>query len=365
MPLENCGKRLGGIIQGKLTKLRGSARNGGKAIRCEEAQMLLDQYAHGELEPALAEAVSRHLANCRDCTAELEAVSATGASLRQALLEPPQVDLFPLIAERCRSRGCQTKARSSLGRWALSGLAAACALGLVILANWQATRTNPALQSRANRMQAKGSAAEQSRPYKVPGQNAAVPLNAKPNSPTSAAEGKQTGLPAENAHSRQEVLPNKHRPVERQNFLQEVLPNKHQLIERQNFSQEALADKRQSQNLPSSPKPKRAPLDLSNSSPSEKPLGVAEEGGADIPAPDQPELVLIAEPEVVGQVSAPERLPSYTIRFPESAFGFQPVRSLKVYTQDSPEEEAKVIEICFAPLNGAFSKTQNGKRGVQ
>ena len=310
--------------------------------------MLLDQYAHGELEPALAEAVSRHLANCRDCTAELEAVSATGAVLRQTLLEPPQVDLFPLIAERCRCRGYQSKVRPSLGRWALSGLAAACAFGLVILANWQATRTNPALQSRANHAQAKVSAAEQPRPHKAAGADAAAPLNAKPNSPTLAAEGKQSTLLAENARNRQEVLPNKHRPVERQNF-----------------SQEALATKRQPQNLPSSPKPKQAPLDLSNSSPSEKPLGVAGEGAADIPAPDQPELVLIAEPEVVGQVSAPERLPSYTIRFPESAFGFQPVRSLKVYTQDSPEEEAKVIEICFAPLNGAFSKTQNGKRGVQ
>jgi len=345
VPLENCGKRLGEIMKWKFTKSRGSARNGGKDIRCEEAQMLLDQYAHGELEPALAEAVSRHLANCRDCTAELEAVSATGAVLRQTLLEPPQVDLFPLIAERCRCRGYQSKVRPSLGRWALSGLAAACALGLVILANWQATRTNPALQSRANHAQAKVSAAEQPRPHKAAGADAAAPLNAKPNSPTLAAEGKQSTLLAENARNRQEVLPNKHRPVERQNF-----------------SQEALATKRQPQSLPSSPKPKQAPLGLSN--PPEKLSDVAGEGGTGIPAPDQPELVLIAEPEAVEQVSAPERLPSYTIRFPESAFDVQPVRSLKVYTQDSPEEATKVIEINFAPPNGVLSKPLNGKRGV-
>ncbi|MGC8835083.1 MAG: anti-sigma factor family protein [Armatimonadota bacterium] len=335
MPPRNVRKRLGEIMDWKLIKSRGSAQSGVGAVRCEEVQMLLDQYAHGELNPALAEAVSRHLVNCRNCALELETVSAVGTALRYVLSEPPQVDLFPLIAERCRRRDrlFKTPVRLNLGRWVLSGLAVTCVLGFIMLANWQATRTNPM----ANQPRVKGPAAERLRPHKAAGPSAAVLPSEKTirSVPTQvpAFGEKPGGQIVKPAHSRQEVLPSKQRSIERPNLL---------------FSSA----------------PKQTPSSLSRLSQTKSSPDATVDEGVSIPASSQSELVLIAETETADLSDVQDRPSFYSVQFPEPAFDTQLVRSLKVYNQNTPEGPVRVVDIDFALPNGTSSKPLTGKRGV-
>lgn len=312
---------MGETMKGKLIKSLGSAKNGGEAVRCEEAQMLLDQYAHGELNPALAEAVSRHLADCRECAAELEAVSATGAALRQALSEPPQVDLFPLIAERCRRPGRSLiSARLGAASWALSGAVAVCIFCIVAFTVWQTTRTSPAPKLNTNWSLVKESVPEQPRPRK-------------------AVKPSPTALP--NAEAQQLTLP-----------------------------QTLTAGRRQISRLvrpvrshPSA-KHKQIPLGTFSLSTAEEPADVSGETSAGDTASNQPELVLIAEPETADTTTIQERPSFYSVQFPGPAFDNQPVHSLKVYNQTTPEGPVKVVDIDFALPNGALTELSTGKRGA-
>ncbi len=71
---------------------------------CHDALDRLEPYVDGDLEPAEAERLERHLASCRSCAAELELARRIQVELRAL----PQLDCPPEIVERVRREGART-----------------------------------------------------------------------------------------------------------------------------------------------------------------------------------------------------------------------------------------------------------------
>lgn len=62
-------------------------------LRCRDIVELLAGYLEGELDPATAEALAGHLADCRECTAFVNTYRSTVRTARQLREEeiPPQL----------------------------------------------------------------------------------------------------------------------------------------------------------------------------------------------------------------------------------------------------------------------------------
>lgn len=61
-------------------------------LRCRDIVELLGDYLDGALDPATAEALTRHLADCQECTAFLNTYRGTvrtARQLREEQLPPP------------------------------------------------------------------------------------------------------------------------------------------------------------------------------------------------------------------------------------------------------------------------------------
>jgi anti-sigma factor (TIGR02949 family) len=65
-------------------------------LRCRDIVELLGDYLDGELNPATAEALKAHLADCRECTAFINTYRGTVRVTRRLKEE----DLPPLLRER-------------------------------------------------------------------------------------------------------------------------------------------------------------------------------------------------------------------------------------------------------------------------
>ncbi len=52
-------------------------------LRCRDLVDLLEQYLEGELDPVTADALERHLAGCRPCTAFLHTYRSTVRTTRR------------------------------------------------------------------------------------------------------------------------------------------------------------------------------------------------------------------------------------------------------------------------------------------
>ncbi len=65
-------------------------------FRCRDIVDLLGEYLDGELDPATAEALKAHLADCQDCTAFLNTYRGTVRTARQ--LREEQIP--PALRER-------------------------------------------------------------------------------------------------------------------------------------------------------------------------------------------------------------------------------------------------------------------------
>ncbi len=65
-------------------------------LRCRDIVELLGEYLDGALDPATAEALDAHLADCRECTAFLNTYRGTVRTIRQLREE----DLPAALRER-------------------------------------------------------------------------------------------------------------------------------------------------------------------------------------------------------------------------------------------------------------------------
>ena len=65
-------------------------------LRCRDIVELLGEYLDGELDPATAEALKAHLADCRECTAFINTYRGTVRAARQ--LREEQIP--PALRER-------------------------------------------------------------------------------------------------------------------------------------------------------------------------------------------------------------------------------------------------------------------------
>jgi predicted anti-sigma-YlaC factor YlaD len=79
-----------------------------KTLDCESSSRLLKAWLDGEVDPATAEALGRHVAGCPACRAVRDDYAAIGALLRRAaVLPPPDVsigDVMRRVAEGGRER---------------------------------------------------------------------------------------------------------------------------------------------------------------------------------------------------------------------------------------------------------------------
>ena len=76
-------------------------------MECSEALKKISAYVDGETDPALSEEISRHLAGCGTCRAELTRFAAVGEAVRRI----PRQELPPEFAA-----GVLAMARKSAGR---------------------------------------------------------------------------------------------------------------------------------------------------------------------------------------------------------------------------------------------------------
>ena len=76
-------------------------------LRCRDIVELLGEYLDGQLEPATAEALSAHLADCQECTAFVNTYRGTVRATHQLREEqiPPQLKerLLTFLRQRRKS----------------------------------------------------------------------------------------------------------------------------------------------------------------------------------------------------------------------------------------------------------------------
>src|SRR5262245_58560244 len=73
-------------------------------MKCYDARRKLSALIDGAGEPALREAVARHVDGCAACRAELEALAATDRALRQAVRAEPPDGYFDELTPRILAR---------------------------------------------------------------------------------------------------------------------------------------------------------------------------------------------------------------------------------------------------------------------
>lgn len=164
-------------------------------MKCEDAQVLLDQYIDGELHGSLAAEVGLHVKQCPRCTAEMEALAKAGAVLRDALGEEPARDLFPEVLAQCRrDRGLSRSSRTFWGlpfRLAAVGAVALCVAAVALLMNPpQKPALSPGLERR------KQSASEHRRPHTPDSLPLSSPAYEVPPAPRPGEQGLVATAPA-------------------------------------------------------------------------------------------------------------------------------------------------------------------------
>jgi anti-sigma factor RsiW len=103
-------------------------------MSCDEAQMLLDAYADGELDLVRGIEIEKHMEGCQACARAVENLRALGSAMRSGgLYYQPPASLGPRL-EKALQRVGRSEARPKRFGWQLIALAASLLLAVYFVA---------------------------------------------------------------------------------------------------------------------------------------------------------------------------------------------------------------------------------------